>query len=129
MGPSAQTTLSINAAAATGGLTHTRTPKNPHGSIVSRAALCLSVIYVSTISVSSFPSCYVPPPAACDISDLPNAPSYGYKSGGPGSGAAQVGQEVKYRCHTGYEILGDPVPDVTPVPTTTTQAPVQNGRK
>ena len=56
----------------------------------------------------------------CHVDELPDKPGHADREGGPANGEAGVGTEVTYRCKTGYEIIGDPVPYVTEGPTTTT---------
>ena len=58
----------------------------------------------------------------CDVDELPDTPDHADREGGPVSGDADVGTKVTYKCNTGYEFTGDPVPHVTERPTTTTTA-------
>ena len=57
----------------------------------------------------------------CDVDELPDTPDNADREPWwPIWGDADVGTEVTYNCHTGYEFTGDPVPYVTERPTTTT---------
>ena len=58
----------------------------------------------------------------CDVDELPDKPAHGKMLGAPEDGEADVGTEVTYKCKTGYEFIGDPVPYVTERPTTAAPA-------
>ena len=49
----------------------------------------------------------------CRVDELPEAPDHADREGGPNSGEADVGTKATFKCKTGYEIIGDPVPYIT----------------
>ena len=63
---------------------------------------------------------------SCAVSELPNTPTNADRTPAISGNSADAGTVVKYKCHTGHEIVGEPVlAPVTPAPTTTTtQGPV-----
>ena len=49
----------------------------------------------------------------CPVDELPGAPGHADRVGGPDSGEADVGTKASFKCKTGYEIIGDPMPYIT----------------
>ena len=65
----------------------------------------------------------------CQVSELPPTPTNADRTPDISGSTADAGTVVKYVCHTGHEIVGDPVlAAVTPAPTTTT-TPAPVGRE
>ena len=57
------------------------------------------------------------PTSGCAVSELPNTPGNADRTPSISGDTADAGTVVKYVCHTGHEIVGDPVlAAVTPKP-------------
>ena len=67
--------------------------------------------------------------SGCAVSELPPTPTNADRTPDISGNTADAGTVVKYVCHTGHEIVGDPVlAAVTPAPITTT-TPASVGRE